>query len=511
MKLRIAFFFVLLGVPHLASAAETAPPRHIFDGQTLKGWKGVDGLWKVEDGAITGETTVPNQVPHNTFLVWEDGGLDDFVLTFDYRIVGGNSGVQIRSWPIPGTSPEEFRFGGYQADIDSGATYSGIVYEEGGRGIVANRGQKTRLSAGEDGKTKIEVLERFAQAADLEKGIKKEDWNSYKIVATGNTLTNYINGVKSAEVIDDQPENARRSGVLALQIHRWETPMKVQFKNIQLQRLPLQDQKKIAFFAGRPSHGPGEHEHRAGCLLLAEQLNKYFGDKVLATVYTGGWPNDPSALDNVDAVVSFTDGGGGHPLNYHVKELDEALKRGVGLGCIHYAVETTKGEFGEKFLEWIGGYFEPHWSVNPHWSATYASLPEHEVTRGVQPFGTHDEWYYHMRFRPQMKDVTPILTALPPPESLSRPDGPHSGNPFVRDAVAKGEAQHTMWVATRDKGKGRGFGCTGSHFHKNWGDDNYRKLILNACAWIAQVEIPAEGVPAPALTAEELTANQDQK
>lgn len=508
MKFPIALLAAVL-IPAL-SHAEDPSAKAIFDGKTLNGWKGMEGLWKVEDGAITGETTQPNQVPFNTFLVWQDGELDDFELTFDYKIVGGNSGVQIRSAAIPGSKPEEFRITGYQSDIDSGDTYSGIVYEEGGRGIVANRGQKTKLSPGADGKPKIDVLEQFAQGADLQKLIKKEDWNAYKIVAKGNVIANYINGVKTAEIIDEDPAHARRSGQLAIQIHRWDTPMKIQVKNVLLKRLPLEDKKKIAFFAGKPSHGPGEHEHRAGCLLLAEQLNKHFGGSVLATVYFGGWPNDPSALDNVDAIVSFTDGGGGHPLNYHIKELDAAMKRGVGLGCIHYAVETTKGEFGQKFLEWIGGYFEPHWSVNPHWDATYAALPEHEVTRGVKPFDTHDEWYYHMRFRPNMEGVTPILTALPPKESLTRPDGPHSGNPDVRAAVARGEAQTTMWVATRDGG-GRGFGCTGSHFHKNWAHDDYRKLILNACAWIAKAEIPADGVPAPALSAEALSANLDPK
>ena len=133
---------------------------------------------------------------------------------------------------------------------------------------------------------------------------------------------------------------------------------------------------------------PGEHEHRAGCMLLADQLNTHMKGTVLATVYGGGWPNDPSALDNVDAVVSFTDGGGGHPLNYHLKELGAAMDRGVGLGCIHYAVETLADEPGKRFLDWIGGYFETNWSVNPHWTARFEKLPEHAVTRGVKPFET---------------------------------------------------------------------------------------------------------------------------
>ena len=428
--------------------AEDPTAKAIFDGSTLNGWKGMGGLWKVEDGAITGQTTEPNQVPFNTFLVWQDGEVDDFELTFQYRIVGGNSGVQVRAYQTPGSKPEEYRISGYQSDIDSGETYSGIVYSEGERGILANRGEQTRVTDGADGNTKVEVTARLAESADLQKLIKQQEWNSYRIVAQGNTITNFINGAKFSEVVDDGAR-ARRSGQLAIQVHRWDTPMKIQLKDVMLKRLPLKDLKKIAFFAGKPSHGPGEHEHRAGCLLLADQLNAHFSKQVLATVYTGGWPNDPTALDNVDAIVSFTDGGGGHPLNYHLKKLDVAMKRGVGLGCIHYAVETTAGEFGEKFLEYIGGYFEPNWSVNPHWRADYTAFPEHDVTRGVKPFATQDEWYYHMRFRPGMDGVTPILTALPPKETLSREDGPHSGNPAVRAAIAKNEPQHLMWVASR--------------------------------------------------------------
>ena len=93
-------------VPALILAEEPAA-KAIFDGKTLNGWKGMEGIWKVEDGALTGQTTVPNQVPFNTFLVWQDGEVDDFELTFDYRIVGGNSGVQVRAYQAPGSKQEE--------------------------------------------------------------------------------------------------------------------------------------------------------------------------------------------------------------------------------------------------------------------------------------------------------------------------------------------------------------------------------------------------------------------
>jgi len=127
-----------------------------------------------------------------------------------------------------------------------------------------------------------------------------------------------------------------------------------------------------------------------------------------------------------------------------------------------------------------------------------AAFPEHPVTHGVKPFEVNDEWYFHMRFRDQMQGVTPILSAHPPASTMKRGDGPHSGNPAVRKAVASGEPQHVAWVAERPGG-GRGFGFTGGHYHWNWGDDNFRKLVLNAVLWVAGVEVPEwmDGKPLP--------------
>jgi hypothetical protein len=148
--------------------------------------------------------------------------------------------------------------------------------------------------------------------------------------------------------------------------------------------------------------------------------------------------------------------------------------------------------------------------VNPHWKASFATFPKHPITSGVQPFAIDDEWYYHMRFRDGLKGVTPILTALPPPETLSRPDGPHSGNPAVRAAIARKEPQHVAWAAEREDG-GRGFGFTGAHWHWNWADPNFRKLVLNAILWSAKADVPPEGICDKAKSMRDLEANQDDK
>lgn len=274
--------------------------------------------------------------------------------------------------------------------------------------------------------------------------------------------------------------------------------------------LQAAEARKIVFLAGSPSHGPGEHEHRAGCLLLKSCLDGLAG--VSCAVYSNGWPEDASpALANAATVVIYSDGGGGHPLlrEGRLKLLGDLLHNGTGLVCLHYAVEPTLETGEQEFLNWIGGCFELNWSVNPTWSADYRNLPVHPITRGVKPFRIHDEWYFHMRFPEGMAGVIPILTAVPPVSTMDREDGPHEGNPAVRASVKAGEVQTMAWAFERPDG-GRGFGFTGGHYHKNWGNDNFRKLVLNAILWTAKIEVPPDGV-ASRVTDEELKQNLDTK
>jgi len=266
---------------------------------------------------------------------------------------------------------------------------------------------------------------------------------------------------------------------------------------------------KILFIPGHPSHAPAEHEHRAGCHLLANSLKEGL-PQTDPVVTDYGWPKDEKAFDGAAAVVMYCDGGDGHYVNSHLDFVQGLTDKGVGVVCLHYGVEVPKGASGDKFLSWIGGYFEAHWSINPTWTAEFTTLPKHPITQGVAPFSIYDEWYYHMRFPEGMKGVTPILTALPPKSTLDREDGPHSGNPAVRAAVAAGEVQHVAWATERPDG-GRGFGFTGGHYHKNWQNDSFRKLVLNAIAWTAKIDIPTGGVNSTTPSDAEMKANLDKK
>ena len=267
------------------------------------------------------------------------------------------------------------------------------------------------------------------------------------------------------------------------------------------------DKSKVVFISGKPSHGRLAHEHRAGNILLANALNDS-GLSVQATVLEDiGYPKEGSVLDDADTIVIFCTGHGGHVLNKKLKEFDALMNKGKGVVMIHWATEAVKGDPAEKFLEWMGGFCDLHWSVNPHWIPKFKPR-KHEIWNGVNAFSVNDEWYYHMRFVKNMKGVTPILTDVPPASTLKRSDGARSGNPTVRKAVANGKTQHVAWAYERSNG-GRGFGFTGGHVHMNWQNDDNRKLMLNAILWTAKVTIPKIGVVSRTPTKDEMHENLD--
>jgi hypothetical protein len=230
----------LLGAGLLASTAQRlsgaeAGFKSLFNGRDLTGWQGNPDLWSVEEGCITGKTKAEPKLTHNTFLVWTNGDVSDFELRLSYKIIKGNSGIQYRS-KVKSQGAFGPIVGGYQADFEAGTTYSGILYEEGGRGILAQRGQKTAVRSGDNGKTKVEVVGSVGNTKEIQAKIKSEDWNDYVVIAKGNHLQHFINGQQTVDVVDEQEAKAAKSGVLALQIHVGP-PMVVQFKNLRMKSL----------------------------------------------------------------------------------------------------------------------------------------------------------------------------------------------------------------------------------------------------------------------------------
>ena len=278
------------------------------------------------------------------------------------------------------------------------------------------------------------------------------------------------------------------------------------------------EEKKLVLIAGKPSHPPLMHEFRAGTLLLEKCLKEVPGLKV--EIHENGWVKDEATFADADAVVIFSDGGGGHPAlqGNHLKTLEALMKKGVGFGCMHYGVEVPKGQAEDEFKAWIGGHYQNSYSCNPIWEPKFESFPEHPITQGVKPFQAKDEWYFNMRFvggiagnetaEVDGMKFTPILVAKPSDDVR---DGPYVYPKGPYDHIQKdsGRAEAMLWAVER-KDSSRGFGFTGGHFHINWGNDDFRKTVLNALTWVAKAEVPADGV-ASEVAELDLYQNLDKK
>ena len=219
----------------LTSFAQDDGFKSIFNGKDLTGWKGDPNLWSVENGCIVGQTNdTDKKITQNQALYYaEDMEIGDFAITFDYKISNwGNSGLYYRGWFLEG--PEKFRMGGYQGDFDGSATYSGIMYGEALRGILANRGTVSRVNP----KGGIEEVARFATPEEIRENVKIEDWNHYEIVAKGFVFVHKINGKVTSVFVDEDSDDVRRkSGVLGWQLHVGDGGMRVEIKNVYFKKL----------------------------------------------------------------------------------------------------------------------------------------------------------------------------------------------------------------------------------------------------------------------------------
>ena len=250
---------------------------------------------------------------------------------------------------------------------------------------------------------------------------------------------------------------------------------------------------KIVLVAGRPSHGPAEHEFNAGIDILAKCLKQTKG--VEPVIVRGGWPGDEKVFEGAKSIVFYLDGGAGHPFiageeGARLATLGKMMDKGVGMALLHYAVEIPKDKGGKELLQWIGGFYERPYSLNPINDVPVAQAsPKHPISRGWKSFSGKDEWYYKIRFSDGDARVTPILTTMLPKD--------------------KPNLENIAWAAQRADG-GRGFGFTGAHYHSNWGVRDFRQMVVNAILWTAKVDVPKKGAKCD-VTPEDLTTGLDPK
>lgn len=228
--------WLLATCPQLLAAGDEEGFEQLFDGETLAGWDGNPELWSVEDGAITGTSTDEKPISHNEFLIWEGDDVENFLLKLEFRLADrgvGNSGIQYRSKRYPDAG--KWVVGGYQADIERTNRYMGILYEERGRGILAEVGEQVVLTESPSG-VKKEVVGSLGEREEIVGNLQASQWHDYEIIARGNELTQKINGRTTIHVVDKDSPRAAQRGILALQLHAGPA-MQVQFRNIRLKRL----------------------------------------------------------------------------------------------------------------------------------------------------------------------------------------------------------------------------------------------------------------------------------
>ncbi len=253
MKLPRLPLLLALGLAALSPFARAADAgsQRLFNGKDLTGWDGNMEFWSVRDGAITGQTTAEKTIKANTFLVWKGGEPANFELRLSFRLTAqnpdnrANSGVQYRSKVLDAAT---FVVGGYQADLDSPFRFTGMLYEEKGRGILMVAGEKIRIGAttkvpdpkkqdAMKNQTAVEKLPGATPTADIAAAYKLGEWNDMVITANGSQIRHTVNGVVTADVTETDSILGAAAGVIALQLHTGP-PMTIQFKNIQLKKLP---------------------------------------------------------------------------------------------------------------------------------------------------------------------------------------------------------------------------------------------------------------------------------
>jgi putative heme-binding domain-containing protein len=254
---------------------------------------------------------------------------------------------------------------------------------------------------------------------------------------------------------------------------------------------PSAASRKVVILAGTVhqgpgGHPPGTHEYELSARLLKRALDES-GLPVRTEIHFDGWPREPQTLDDADTIVVISDGADrnltDHPLllGDRLQVIGKQMDRGCGLVAIHWTTFVPNDRGGPEFLEWIGGYFDYQSGTGGHpWYSKIQTVatrpqpasPQHPICRGLTAFDLREEYYYNIRFRERDTRLVPILTTTIPGEA---------------------QPQVVAWAVERDGG-GRGFGFTGGHFFENWGEPNFRRMVLNALLWTAHVEVPAAGV-----------------
>jgi type 1 glutamine amidotransferase len=264
--------------------------------------------------------------------------------------------------------------------------------------------------------------------------------------------------------------------------------------------------KKIVLIAGKKSHGPegnGIHDYNWSARLLKLMLDRSnIKDRIKVEYHLNGWPADDKTLDDAATIMIISDGRDGDKFSEalhlespaRVERVQKLMDGGVGLVLLHFST-FAPDQYAKQCFEWTGGYFDWEENGQRKWYSAITTLdntdvrlatPDHPIGRGVKPsFKMKEEFYYNIRFAPNDKTVTVLLTV---PALNGREDN----------------GKTVAWARQRERNDGRGFATTCGHFYDNWRNDDFRKSVLNGIAWTAHVEVPQKGVESKYYPREEI-------
>ncbi|HYE31148.1 MAG TPA: DUF1080 domain-containing protein [Methylomirabilota bacterium] len=453
------FALLLLAASHNSEAAApviTTNFTRIFDGQSLASWKVTDfaggGEVAVKDGSISMQpgTALTGVTYTNNFPKV------NYEIVVEARKVQGQDFFAAITFPVK----------------DSHATFV-----QGGWG-----GSLVGLSS-------IDGADASENETTTFREFKEGVWHKFRVRVSEGRIQCWIDDDRVVNVITTERKISMRPGEIELSAPLGIASFRCEseIRKVEARTLapgePVIPTRKIALIAGKKSHGPGEHDYEAGLRFLQERIDSMKIEGVTTELHTNGWPANPAALNDAATVVLYCDGSDhnlqDHPLlvGDRLAQLEKIMEKGAGLVAIHYAVFVPNGKPGDKFLEWIGGYFDYQSGPAPrHWFSkietkefeVFSLTPSHPTAAGVRDFKLREEYYSNIRFPEAAPGWRPILSL-----SKDRQD----------------RSQVVGWALERKNG-GRGVGYTGGHFHANWQKPEVQKMIINSILWTAQAEVP---------------------
>ena len=416
----------------------------IFDGKSLAGWKGKTDYWSVKDGAIVGKAE--KDIGSNTFLLYEKP-FENFVLSLDFQLTGGNSGIQFRSAQVD--KPEDFVIAGYQADIGEG--YYGSLYDEKRRGMLAEARKDWTLA----------TMKGYEK--DNEKDKEAKGWHHYEVRAIGNQITLILDNLVTAEYTE-KDDKIPRSGILALQMHAGG-PMEVRFKNIKVEEIP---QKKLLYVT---TAGGFAHSSRPLSREIVAKLGHDSGYFIATTTDT---PELVTAegLKGFDMVLFYTTGGMNELVakgftKAGLEALVQWVKDGHAFAGVHSSTDTL-GDW-EPYWDMIGGTFDGHpWGSGDPAITVDVEDPSHPAALPIaNGWKIQDEIYQMQHYS---RDRVHVILSMNEASYKGKQGAKRADNDY---AIA--------WC--RDFGKGKVFYTSLGHREDVWTNPTYQAHLLGGLLW----------------------------